>query len=199
MTREEEKVYKRNWYLANREKCIKRARAHHKKVKDTLEYKEKRRIYYLENQDKLKLKSIRHRAENNEIVRASDRKSYQKNKAERLAKMARYAQENPQVNLKASANYRKNHPEKRKLIVIKCAANRRVRKLETAKEDIDFGLLLRKAAGFCAICSIKLEGKWHFDHIIPLSKGGGHTQDNMQVTHPRCNLKKSAKLDYQHV
>jgi 5-methylcytosine-specific restriction endonuclease McrA len=35
---------------------------------------------------------------------------------------------------------------------------------------------------------------WDLDHVIPLSKGGEHSYDNVQVTHPSCNRKKGAKV-----
>ncbi len=35
------------------------------------------------------------------------------------------------------------------------------------------------------------------DHIIPISKGGKHTKDNVQALCLQCNLKKSAKLPKQ--
>lgn len=34
------------------------------------------------------------------------------------------------------------------------------------------------------------------DHIIPMSKGGGHTWKNVQVAHIICNSKKETSLDY---
>lgn len=32
------------------------------------------------------------------------------------------------------------------------------------------------------------------DHIIPMSKGGGHTWDNVQVAHRGCNTRKGNKV-----
>lgn len=46
----------------------------------------------------------------------------------------------------------------------------------------------------CGVCSEPVVGKYHLDHIVPLSKGGSHTPDNLQLTHPVCNLKKHNKV-----
>lgn len=59
---------------------------------------------------------------------------------------------------------------------------------------VDYAKLLEIASGVCAICSEPLGEKYHFDHIIPISKGGQHCEANIQVTHPRCNLVKGARL-----
>lgn len=34
------------------------------------------------------------------------------------------------------------------------------------------------------------------DHIVPLSKGGQHTRDNVQCSHRRCNEIKSDSLSF---
>lgn len=36
----------------------------------------------------------------------------------------------------------------------------------------------------------KVSGKWEVDHIIPLSKGGTHTLDNLQVITDKANREK---------
>lgn len=54
--------------------------------------------------------------------------------------------------------------------------------------------------GSCGICGEALHRgyKWphrlspSVDHILPLSKGGAHVQDNLQWTHLACNLSKGA-------
>lgn len=33
------------------------------------------------------------------------------------------------------------------------------------------------------------------DHVIPLSKGGTHTYDNVRASHYRCNMAKGNSLD----
>lgn len=46
--------------------------------------------------------------------------------------------------------------------------------------------------GICGLCKTVADPtNWHIDHIIPLSKGGSDTYDNVQVSHPLCNWKKN--------
>lgn len=47
--------------------------------------------------------------------------------------------------------------------------------------------------GLCACCGELLGTKYHLDHIIPLSKGGRNSDDNVQLLTPRCNLMKHDK------
>ena len=44
----------------------------------------------------------------------------------------------------------------------------------------------------CPVCRQELV-KYHIDHIKPLSKGGKHELDNLQLLCPTCNLTKAAK------
>lgn len=46
----------------------------------------------------------------------------------------------------------------------------------------------------CGICNLLIEGKYEIDHIIPLSRNGTHSYDNLQLTHPMCNRVKHSKL-----
>ena len=32
------------------------------------------------------------------------------------------------------------------------------------------------------------------DHLVPLSRGGAHTYDNVRATHLTCNLKKGVRI-----
>lgn len=49
--------------------------------------------------------------------------------------------------------------------------------------------------GVCGICQLPADAdNWHLDHVTPLSRGGDHTHDNVQVSHPTCNLRKNNRL-----
>jgi 5-methylcytosine-specific restriction endonuclease McrA len=72
------------------------------------------------------------------------------------------------------------------------AAVRRGRKL-TAPGKLSKGIvdsLLVKQNGCCACCGAFLLGKYHLDHILPLSLGGANSDDNVQLLLPKCNLQK---------
>ena len=44
---------------------------------------------------------------------------------------------------------------------------------------------------YCVFCDEDLrDGEIHLDHVIPESKGGPTTYDNLQVTCRKCNLAK---------
>jgi 5-methylcytosine-specific restriction endonuclease McrA len=71
----------------------------------------------------------------------------------------------------------------------------RAHKLAAPSENFDSASVFERDAGLCGICSEPVDpNDWHLDHIHPLSKGGHHTLDNVQIAHPRCNRKKGAKV-----
>ncbi len=53
-------------------------------------------------------------------------------------------------------------------------------------------LVWARDSGRCVICNSARN--LHFDHIIPVSKGGGNCHENIQILCQTCNLKKSDKI-----
>ena len=51
-------------------------------------------------------------------------------------------------------------------------------------------VVLSRGHSDCGICHDPIEGEWHMDHIIPVSKKGKHCYYNLQPSHPECNLLK---------
>lgn len=47
--------------------------------------------------------------------------------------------------------------------------------------------------GKCRICKKSLDRGCHLDHIVPLVKGGTHSDSNIQLLCPACNYSKGAK------
>lgn len=90
------------------------------------------------------------------------------------------------------------NPDRIRLIWRKKEGKRRAAKLMTQVEDVDYAKVIADAKGLCGICRkpFDLFGI-HVDHILPLSRGGTHTYDNLQATHAFCNMTKNAKVNVQ--
>lgn len=77
-------------------------------------------------------------------------------------------------------------------------------KLHGAPAEVGITLkkLIKRDGLTCAICGLAcIDGGNYLadlyptmDHIVPISKGGGHTWENVQVAHRICNINKSNKI-----
>lgn len=74
------------------------------------------------------------------------------------------------------------------------AARRRARLREVFVEDVDPSVVFEMHGGRCGICGEFISGKFHVDHVLPISKGGLHCYANTQPAHPFCNLSKKDKV-----
>lgn len=79
---------------------------------------------------------------------------------------------------------------------------RRARKFGAGYEYIDREQLWVESGGACGICREPIDptlrhpepDSGSLDHIVPLSRGGAHCRENVQLTHLVCNLKKGVKV-----
>lgn len=53
-----------------------------------------------------------------------------------------------------------------------------------------------KQGGKCAYCQCEVGQKYHVDHILALCNGGSNGPENLVITCPSCNSKKTSKLLY---
>ena len=174
------------WYTEHPEKrrevsreCNARWRA-----KNPDKAREKAARWYAKDIGKRREYAAQRRAENPERIRETDARRYAKN---------------PKKKREAAARWRAEHPEKARKIY----ARRRVREL-TQLGEVTRGIqtILRKRQNSrCAApgCGVKLtKSNEHLDHIVPLSKGGMHTDENFQLLCAHCNQTKGAKapLDF---
>jgi 5-methylcytosine-specific restriction endonuclease McrA len=146
-----------------------------------------KRIWYLKNKKRV-----------SEYNREYLRKWRLKNGHGELQGMTEYMRgwrnENPQKVLLAVRKWQKKNIEKVRAIGRKATALYKARKLKVSIGVIDYGEIIRKSKGICGICKKEIIGDYQFDHIYPISKGGRHTQDNLQLAHPSCNVHKSNKI-----
>lgn len=159
--------------------------------------KERRRValkaWRRANRTKVQADSrARYRA-NSESERLRMRVYYAANKERVLAKARAKRLVSPESAREACREWRKKNPE----ASIHHGAKRRARKRGGATGSVSYQQLWATFNGNCSICAKRLYvgvQKYHYDHIVPLARGGSHTQDNLQITHAHCNLSKHVKL-----
>jgi 5-methylcytosine-specific restriction endonuclease McrA len=135
--------------------------------------------------------------------------NWARNNPERVRERQRLWHEaNPTAQAKKSLRYRERHPDKvreatRKYVkdnpdIFRAAnARRRARKRNAAGSHTaaEANAMLEDQNYTCIMCMCDLrENPKHFDHIIPLSRGGSNFIDNMQWLCAACNLRKRNKL-----
>lgn len=76
------------------------------------------------------------------------------------------------------------------------AALRKARKLGNECERVSYVAILAKWGMVCHICGGEIADRsdLHFDHVIPLARGGAHAERNIKPSHAFCNLSKGARL-----
>jgi 5-methylcytosine-specific restriction endonuclease McrA len=126
---------------------------------------------------------------------------------------AQWQKDNPEkvkiAAKKANAKYRAEHPEQVKADKAawdnahpeRCrdyTHRRRVRLRDGIVEDFLATEIFERDHYVCGLCDEPIDpflSNRHpmmasLDHIIPITKGGHHTRDNVQAAHLRCNLSK---------
>jgi len=115
--------------------------------------------------------------------------NYRKNVDERRAKQREYQKRDPELR-------RARHRAWLELVPTRNAervAKRRAAALAQSAGPVDFAEILKRDGDICYLCGERPK-KRHFDHVIPLSKGGAHSMENIKVACSTCNLKKGARI-----
>lgn len=156
----------------------------------------------------------RHRSQKEEhctpcqtALREHRRQSYKKwNATTKTYRDEWYSTNKEKIRDKRNEYGRKYVQENKEYYRNKCR-RRRAQKRNNGFEPYTEEQLFSLYGTICYLCSNKIDlaaprqvGKvgWeqglHIDHVIPISKGGSDTLDNVRPTHALCNLSKNDKL-----
>jgi len=180
--------------------CYECSRIIKKKYRDNNKDKirEQKKESYKRNFKTIALKAKQRYPEIKEERQIYLKEYYQKNKQKLISKASIYFQDNIE---KVKAYKRKwNKTESGILSSKNSKANRRSleKRLGVLKKSELTNLLQQEHD--CYWCGKKIDktlsSSYHFDHYVPLSKGGANTIDNIKLSCAKCNLTKSAKSPY---
>lgn len=134
-------------------------------------------------------------AKNRERLLEKRKARYESDKSRALEQNRRWREANLEKHRAMCRDWAASHPHAARAIV----ARRRARKAGASgshtKDDV---LALQKAqGGVCVACHADLGDGFHVDHIIPLTRGGSDSAENLQLLCPTCNRVKSNKLPHE--
>lgn len=125
-------------------------------------------------------------AANRDALAARKRELYKADPEAARQRTAEWRKRNPGSHRR----WREANPEKWALL------NRENQRRRRSGDRVDYSKILDRDGWVCHLCGYPIAGleDLHFDHVIPLAKGGPHSMANIRPAHAKCNLRKGAKL-----
>ena len=144
----------------------------------------------------------KYREENPGKVLEGKKKYYEENRDKVAESQKKYREENRDKVAEIQKKYYKKYREENPLKIRAHRHKRRALKKATAVEPIDLNLVWDDSFGICFLCGTPMDRQYTYpdprlpslEHIIPLSRGGTHTYDNLTYTHLQCNNRKLSSL-----
>jgi len=199
------KAYFTARYATKPELFAERNKRYHESHKE--EISAKGRAYHATNRERLRAKSLAYRADNLERLRAHDKAYTAANRVRKTAYMRTWVAAHPDYS-QAQRDWRNANPDRSrpareryrktpKAMLARRIRNQRRRALRRSAKGFydrhDVLHLYELQHGLCAYCTKSLQGVYHVDHIVALSKGGSNWPDNICLACATCNVRKSNK------
>jgi len=170
--REEQKIWKHQWYLRNRDRILELRKQYKKDRPEKVRLNDSCCYYKKNNKPEYKLRRKRYNILNRQRISERGKKYYKENN----------------IYEKFRDRYRANNITRRALE--KASGRLKIKDIQRLYEDNikEFGTLT------CYLCLKPIEfGQDSIDHRTPLSRGGTNAYNNLGVTHLKCNLIKGKK------
>lgn len=206
--------YHHKFYKVHKERILREQRVYREAHKE--QHKEYQLIYRENHKEEIKEQTRKYREEHKEAISKQRRGHYQVHR-EDILKIAKGRYERYK---ETRGKYRKAHRKSilkkqrtyyskyRLTLNGKAARNRSHHKRRAQQRATEDALttnqwikILDMQVNRCNVCgkSFTIKRLPTTDHIIPLSRGGGLTFENVQALCQSCNSKKNAKLDPQFI
>ena len=135
----------------------------------------------------------------------------EKNKEERLERARLWYSNNKERRLEVGQQWRKSNVDKSREIIRTSSRKRRAQINNNGYSKYTEEQVLETYGINCNICNIPVDLKaarqvgmpgWenglHIDHLVPVSKGGPDTLENVRPTHGLCNITKNNKEKHEN-
>ena len=214
--KEKDKARCKAYYEANKEKVKARCNAYREANREKIKIKKKawnqahkeevraeRKSYYKANREKVLARQSDYKKANKEKTKAVQRAYYEANKEKLSTRSRAYHEANKERESVRSKAHRKTHEFKQKRkaycdteryrgMARAHHAKRRSLKTQSTLPTTDYKLI-KKIYYQRAVTAEENGEQYHVDHIIPLSIGGAHHQDNLRIITAQENLEKADK------
>ena len=164
----------------------------------------KRAVEYRQNnKEQIKEYKKEYQQNNKEKLKEYKKEYHKNNKEQILERKKEYYQDNKEQLKEYQKEYRKNNPHKAR----EKDRKRRALKKANVHEPYTEDQVLETYGTNCHICKEDIdlsasrssgapgwEQGLHLDHVIPLSKGGPDSLNNVKPAHGLCNLQKNNSL-----
>lgn len=182
---------------SERERCRKSSTKYRETHKEKImQQREQTKDYQKEYRGKNKDLLAEYAAEyrfNNRLAISKNKKKWKERNAEHVKNKRKvYYLKNREVINKKALEYHKNNPD----VARKAYAKRKfLKKHLSIGYRISYQKIRERDKGICHICGRNVApNEMEFDHIVPLCKGGEHSERNIAVCHKICNRQKSTNI-----
>lgn len=193
----------REYYREHRDETISKVKSYRENNLDKIrEYraqnkeqiKQREREYRKRNQDRIREREARYKAKNAETLSEKRKAHYAANREAMIQRSKAYRLQHPETVKAYDKQYARDNPDK----IHAKGAKRRAVFRNAYVEPISREKVYERDNGICGLCGEKIELRYtaphpkslSLDHIVPLTKGGAHIYENVQIAHYGCNSRK---------
>lgn len=177
------------------------------RINNDADIKKKKKAYRENNKEVIKERSRIYAEKYAEQIKVRRKLRYQNKTEEYRVRNREYNRKNPERNRLRAREWAKNNPELHRELKLKAGRKRRAIIKGSPASPYTESQVISTYGSNCHICGLEIDfsvprqvGKqgWekglHIDHLIPISKGGGDTLENVRPAHGRCNIDKGASI-----
>jgi 5-methylcytosine-specific restriction endonuclease McrA len=189
------------YYRRNREELSAKAAARYARKAEEVKAKvrayqqanpEGRKAYRVANRDRRAAQARAWREAHPEQVAKSSRAYYEANAEQRRAEARAYYATHREERRAAAKEWRLANPDK---LYAQWARKRLKRNPhDTVVQEVDRQAVYVRDGGICQLCGEPVSpGRMTMDHKTPLTRGGAHSLENLQLAHRSCNSRKGTR------